>query len=129
MKLVRAGLVGCAHDCSKGGIAVALSEMAVHGKVGFDVNLDQLPGSCSRPDNLMFSESNSRYIIGTARPAELHRVLSGIDRISFAEIGTATGQRQKQRARFSYKGKTLVSAQVANIESNLNDSLAKIMKQ
>ncbi len=129
MKLVRAGLVGCAHDCSKGGIAVALSEMAVHGKVGFDVNLDQLPGSCSRPDNLMFSESNSRYIIGTARPAELHSVLSGMDRISFAEIGTATGQRQKQSAKFSYKGRTLVSVGIADIESNLNDSLAKIMKQ
>ena len=80
------GLVSCAHDCSKGGIAVALSEMAIAGSIGFRVQLDSVPTSCKQADELLFSETHSRYIIATKDPASVHETLSS-NAVPFAEIG------------------------------------------
>jgi phosphoribosylformylglycinamidine synthase len=86
--LIRAGLVSCAHDCSKGGLAVALAEMAQAGSIGFKVDLDKVPSSCSRPDDLLFSESHSRYLIGTKDPEKVSQALSSSG-VAFAEIGSS----------------------------------------
>jgi phosphoribosylformylglycinamidine synthase len=57
-------IVSC-HDCSEGGLAVALAEMAFAGGLGIEADLRGLPKSkdCSRVDTQLFSESNSRYIV------------------------------------------------------------------
>jgi phosphoribosylformylglycinamidine synthase len=57
-------IVSC-HDCSEGGLAVALAEMAFAGGLGIEADLRGLPKSkdCSRVDAQLFSESNSRYIV------------------------------------------------------------------
>ncbi len=59
------GLIVSCHDCSEGGLAVALAEMAFAGGAGIEANLAGLPKSrdCSRADTQIFSESNSRYIV------------------------------------------------------------------
>jgi phosphoribosylformylglycinamidine (FGAM) synthase-like enzyme len=86
LKLVRSGLAACAHDCSKGGLAVALAEMAIAGQTGFKVDLSAVPNSCKALDELMFSESHSRYVIGTKEPEEVRRILPS-EGVAFAEIG------------------------------------------
>jgi phosphoribosylformylglycinamidine synthase len=86
LKLIRSGLVSCAHDCSKGGLAVALAEMGVAGKTGFSVNLDSVPNSCTRIDDLLFSESHSRYLVGTDKPEQVAKLLAA-EGVSFAKIG------------------------------------------
>jgi phosphoribosylformylglycinamidine synthase len=57
-------LVSC-HDCSEGGLAVALAEMAFAGGLGIEAGLRGLPRSkdCTRTDSQLFSESNCRYIV------------------------------------------------------------------
>jgi phosphoribosylformylglycinamidine synthase subunit PurL len=87
LELIKSGLVTCVQDCSKGGLAIALSKMAMHSVGGLKVNLDLIPSSCSRIDTLLFSESNSRYIIGTDDPEALRKVLKGMSIPFFAEIG------------------------------------------
>ena len=72
---IREGLVDAAHDCSKGGIAVALATMAIKGGLGADVDLRRVPSSgVRRLDELMFSESHARFLIsappGAAREIE-----------------------------------------------------------
>jgi phosphoribosylformylglycinamidine synthase len=59
------GLVVSCHDCSEGGLAVALAEMAFAGGLGIEADLRGLAKSadCSRTDMQLFSESNSRYIV------------------------------------------------------------------
>ncbi|MFA7485294.1 MAG: AIR synthase-related protein, partial [Phycisphaerae bacterium] len=59
------GLLASCHDCSEGGLAVALAEMAFAGGLGIEADLRALPKSnnCSRTDSQLFSESNSRYIV------------------------------------------------------------------
>jgi phosphoribosylformylglycinamidine synthase II len=86
LNLIRAGLVSSTHDCSKGGIAVALAEMAVAGSIGFKVDLDAVPNSCNRIDELLFSETHSRYVIATKDSDSVHKVLSAAG-VPFARIG------------------------------------------
>jgi len=59
------GLIVSCHDCSEGGLAVALAEMAFAGGLGIEADLRGLPKSkdCLRADAQLFSESNSRYIV------------------------------------------------------------------
>jgi phosphoribosylformylglycinamidine synthase len=69
---IQRGLVRSAHDCSEGGIAVALTEMAFAGMLGATADLapvgafgdetDLSPGPM-RSDHKLFSESNSRWIL------------------------------------------------------------------
>ena len=86
--LIKGGLLACAHDCSKGGLAVALAEMAIAGSTGFKVDLGAVPNSCIRADDLLFSESHSRYIIGTKEPEKVSMALSSAE-VTFAQIGSA----------------------------------------
>ncbi|MBN1527301.1 MAG: phosphoribosylformylglycinamidine synthase, partial [Candidatus Omnitrophica bacterium] len=64
---IRKGLVASCHDCSDGGMSVALAEMAFAGGLGMKIE----PGAFKPPegqkpldtDVLLFSESNSRFIV------------------------------------------------------------------
>ena len=86
LNLIKTDLARCVHDCSKGGIAVALAEMAIAGSIGFKVQLDSIPNSCKHIDELLFSETQSRYIIATKDPETVYKVLS-TEGVRFAEIG------------------------------------------
>lgn len=59
------GLVASCHDCSEGGLAVTLAEMAFAGGFGIQADLRGLPHSedAARTDIQLFSESNSRYVL------------------------------------------------------------------
>jgi phosphoribosylformylglycinamidine synthase len=61
------GLVASCHDCSDGGLAVTLAEMAFAGGLGMDIALDAatMPaGQAALPsDRLLFSESNTRFAV------------------------------------------------------------------
>jgi phosphoribosylformylglycinamidine synthase II len=111
MKLIRNGLVDCAHDCSKGGLAVALAEMAVAGRTGFKVDMDKVPSTCKRSDELLFSESHSRYLIGTTKPAEVERLLKS-EGVKFAQIGRSG----RGKAEFVQGKKVKVSIELAKLD-------------
>ncbi len=58
------GLVCACHDCSEGGIGVAVAEMAFAGGLGAEIELKKVPlaDNIARDDYILFSESNSRFI-------------------------------------------------------------------
>ncbi|MEI8176355.1 MAG: phosphoribosylformylglycinamidine synthase subunit PurL [Candidatus Omnitrophota bacterium] len=74
---IGAGLVRACHDCSEGGIGVAVAEMAFAGGLGVDIRLDKVPfrdrtadkrsagdkHSARRNDTVLFSESHTRFIV------------------------------------------------------------------
>lgn len=61
---LKQGLVRSCHDCSDGGMAVALAEMAFAGEVGLTVDLNELPAVGDlREDVLLFSETASRLLV------------------------------------------------------------------
>jgi phosphoribosylformylglycinamidine synthase len=112
--LIDKDVVSSAHDPSKGGVAVALSEMAILGGVGFKISIDKIPNSCSRIDNLLFSESHSRYIIGTHQPKKAEKILSGIGGLIYSRIGEV----YDQNVSFSMNRKILIDSDVPTLAAN-----------
>jgi phosphoribosylformylglycinamidine synthase len=61
---IDAGYVKACHDISEGGLAVAISEMALSGRIGAEIYLRKVPREkIPREDYLLFSESNSRFLL------------------------------------------------------------------
>ena len=120
LKLINHNLVNCVHDCSKGGIAIALSEMAINSDVGIKANIDLIPNSCSRIDNVLFSESNSRYIVATSDAAKLNRELKKMHGVIFAHIGESI--KDKSFELINGKNEKLVNARI----SRLSESYGKL---
>jgi phosphoribosylformylglycinamidine synthase len=106
--------VSSAHDPSKGGVAVALSEMAILGGVGFKISMDKIPNSCSSIDNLLFSESHSRYIIGTHEPKKVEKIMSGIGGLVYSQIGEVCDQ----NVAFNINGKILIDTDIQTLAAN-----------
>ncbi|MDI6640192.1 MAG: phosphoribosylformylglycinamidine synthase subunit PurL [Methanocellales archaeon] len=64
LQMIKEGLINSAHDCSEGGLAVALAECCISHpttKFGATINLDSLPSV--RTDALLFGESQSRVVV------------------------------------------------------------------
>jgi phosphoribosylformylglycinamidine synthase len=61
--------------------------MAIAGSTGFKVDLDAVPNFCNRTDDLLFSESHSRYIVGTKEPDKVGSALSSAG-VTFAQVGS-----------------------------------------
>lgn len=85
------GLVRSCHDCSEGGLAVSLAEMAFAGGLGLDADLQDLPCSqdCTRADQKLFSESNSRYVVEVL-PDKASALVQCMQGVPCALIGTVT---------------------------------------
>ncbi|MBH0198566.1 MAG: phosphoribosylformylglycinamidine synthase subunit PurL [Nitrospira sp.] len=94
LALIRGGLVQSAHDCSDGGLAVALAESAMSGPdrpLGAVVTLAQ---GRFRKDAVLFGESQSRVVL-SAKPAHRQAILDCARRagVPVAVIGSVTGNR------------------------------------
>lgn len=86
---VQEGLVRSMHDCSEGGLGVALAEMAFSGGLGLTVRLSQVPfaGKVKRNATILFSESNTRFVVEVAlkNQKRFEGLLKGMP---FSVIGT-----------------------------------------
>jgi phosphoribosylformylglycinamidine (FGAM) synthase-like enzyme len=62
---IDSGYVRSCHDLSEGGLAVASAEMAFSSGYGLELNLRNVPRTkeLSRNDHVLFSESNSRFLV------------------------------------------------------------------
>ena len=88
---IREGLVASCHDCSDGGLGVALAESAFAGGLGMDIELAKIPAEdISRDDELLFSESQSRFI-ATVRPDCRNAFETILGDSVFALIGKVAG--------------------------------------
>jgi len=86
-KVVDSGLIASCHDCSDGGMGVALAECSFAGGLGMEIDLRAVPtGGIVRNDTLFYSESASRFIVtvSTHLKGEFEKVMKGN---TIAEIG------------------------------------------
>lgn len=86
LDLIENGLIDFVHDCSKGGIGTALAELAISGNIGINIDLKKIPNRCRRDDFLLFSETHSRFIIGSSNPDKIKRFMRN-RKCTFSEIG------------------------------------------
>jgi len=96
--LIHQGLVKSAHDCSEGGLAVALAESCFNptGLYGADVDLGTYD---LRTDQILFNESQSRIVISIA-PEKVEKTMSILSErgVPFQQLGKVTGDELRVRA-------------------------------
>jgi phosphoribosylformylglycinamidine synthase len=107
---VQRGMLASAHDCSEGGIAVALAECCIAGDIGAVVALDD----GLSPVSSLFSETQSRILVSLAED----RVAPFLDLLADAElpysvIGEVGGTTLEIEGKIS-----LSLEEIANIYSN-----------
>jgi len=87
--LIRSGKVTTVHDCSDGGLAVAVAEMAMAGDIG--VSFDTLPADIPA-HAFLFGEDQARYVIAadavTIDAVEAEAKTAGVP---FRKLGVAGG--------------------------------------
>ena len=89
---IKKKLLKSAHDCSKGGLAVAVSELCMINQIGCKVSLEKIPGEKLDVDRLLFSESHSRYLLTVEKKnlKKLEEILKK-NKTSFKQIGQFSG--------------------------------------
>jgi len=95
--LIRAGVVQSAHDCSEGGLAVALAECCFNPKQRFGANVDlencsggpDAGGTPASTEEILFNESQSRVVISVA-PENVNKTISIL---SALRTGSSGGER------------------------------------
>jgi phosphoribosylformylglycinamidine synthase len=96
--LITSGLVKSAHDCSEGGLAVAIAESCISQQTARETprligaTIDFTEVHSSRLDALLFGETQSRIVI-SIRPGDLQTVMTQCqkDKIPVREIGRVGG--------------------------------------
>jgi phosphoribosylformylglycinamidine synthase subunit PurSL len=84
---IDAGLVASCHDCSDGGLGVALAETAFAGDLGMDVDLLRVPAErLNRDAQVLFSESASRFV-ATVAPEDEKAFRQAMEGIACESVG------------------------------------------
>ena len=114
---IDAGLVAACHDCSQGGLGVALAEMSFAGGLGMKVDLKKVPVSndVKRNDTLLFSESNSRFVVEARKGKEkdFEKILRDEDAV-FAKIGSV--EKGKVFVVTGLNGKKVVQSSIEDLK-------------
>jgi phosphoribosylformylglycinamidine synthase len=94
------GNITAVHDCSSGGLGVAVSEMAISGDIGAMLDLSKVPTEGDlNVSKILFSESHGRYLI-TVKQESIDDVLSKIT-VPSAVIGKVGGNSLVIKDQFS----------------------------
>jgi phosphoribosylformylglycinamidine synthase subunit PurL len=126
--LISSGVVKRVHDCSKGGIAIALAELAINGNTGFDIDISLAANTCNRIDSLMFSESNSRYVVATDRPKELIEILrDSKSQVHYRKIGDAADSSSNDIVQYRIGHQILVNLELERLKHAYNSSLESML--
>jgi phosphoribosylformylglycinamidine synthase len=125
LKMIQTGLVESAHDCSDGGLAVALAESCFSSyrrdAIGCEVNIE---GSLS-PAALLFSETPSRIVL-SAVEGNVNQILQ-IARehdVAAAVIGRTTGERLV----INLNDECVISRSVNEVESAWRGVLPRLLE-
>ena len=94
LKVIQSQLLKSVHDCSKGGLAVAISELCMMNQIGCKISLENVPGEKLDVDRILFSESHSRYllILDKKNLKKLEIILKK-NKVSFKLIGKFMGDK------------------------------------
>ncbi len=124
LELIKKGWIKVAHDCSKGGLACAVSELCMQTRIGCNISLEKIPSNKLSEDRLLFSESHSRYLLVLERK-NLKQIQSFLERktISFNVIGKFVGD----QIIFQKNSKTVIKLSVDKAQKSWMNSLGELV--
>jgi phosphoribosylformylglycinamidine synthase len=122
IELIEHGLVDSAHDCSDGGVAVALAEKAFPKRVGARVNLATggLPAEFA-----LFGEDASRIVMSCV-PENVSRIKEMAEKHGAA--AEVIGETVPDRLEISLDGKVVISAAVSELSEAYESALESALK-
>ncbi|MBI3654783.1 MAG: phosphoribosylformylglycinamidine synthase subunit PurL [Acidobacteria bacterium] len=114
LQIIQAGLVESAHDCSDGGLAVALAECAFSSykreAIGCEVNLE---GELSQAA-LLFAETPARIIVSAAKE-NLEKIFEIAREQNIA--ATVIGRTGGENIKIAVKGEVIINRPTTEVES------------
>jgi len=116
VKAIDLGYVEACHDLSEGGLAVAISEMVFTGDHGIDLYLKNVtrPKSMQRNDFILFSESNSRFLVEVKE--KLRRDFEDLmEDVAFSVVGRL--KREKRLLVHGIDDQTVVDVSLAELRN------------
>ncbi|MEN3332867.1 MAG: phosphoribosylformylglycinamidine synthase subunit PurL [Blastocatellia bacterium] len=125
LKMIQAGLIESAHDCSDGGLSVALAECAFSSyrkpAVGCAINLE---GKLSQAA-LLFAETPSRIVL-SAPAANVEAILemAGEHKVAATLIGRTGGERLVM----AVNGESIIDRPVAEVEAAWRSPLPQMLE-
>jgi len=126
LSLIKNKLVKSVHDCSKGGLSIALSELSIFGNIGCTIDIEKIP--CEEnlsSEKILFSESHSRYllVIDKKNIKEVNHILSK-KKITFAVLGKFSGD----QINIKHKSKNLVKFRIELAQKRYFNGLEDLLK-
>jgi len=116
------GLVRSCHTPALGGLAVALARKALAGGCGLEADLAAVPGSAGEDTAVLYSESNSRFLV-TVAPAGARDFEQAMEGSACARIGVVTsGSRLVVRGR---GGQVILRANVEALRRRWKERLGE----
>jgi len=126
LSLIKNKLVKSVHDCSKGGLSIALSELSIFGNIGCTIDIEKIP--CEEnlsSEKILFSESHSRYllVIDKKNIEEVNHILSK-KKITFAVLGKFSGD----QINIKHESKNLVKFRIDLAQKRYFNGLEGLLK-
>jgi phosphoribosylformylglycinamidine synthase len=122
VEMSQAGLLASAHDCSEGGLAVALAESTFAKGIGINVTLTSggLP-----PEFVLFGEDASRVVISCDRSN-----LIGIEQIAvkYGLLARLVGATIAERVEITLDGQPVISAGVEELRGAFEGALESALR-
>jgi phosphoribosylformylglycinamidine synthase II len=125
LEAVREGLAASAHDCSDGGLAVALAESCIFGNIGARIAFGD-HASDVRLDARLFGESPSRIILSVGREnADRVKDMASRAKVPIAVLGEVGGDQLVIEA----DGGRQIATKVAEMEKIWREAIPLLMQQ
>ncbi len=123
LETIRQGLVKSAHDCSEGGLAIAIAESAVSGPVtlGAEISLE----SSIRKDALLFGESQSRIIL-SAKKKHIEKIIGIAEKKDVP--ATIIGKVINNRLKVNINSKSVIELNCGKIKKAWKDTIKAYME-
>ena len=124
LKAIENQFVKSVHDCSKGGLAVAVSELCMTNQIGCNISLEKIPGEKLDADRILFSESHSRYLVALEKKnlKKLEKLLKK-NNVSFQFIGQFGGD----KIQFIDREKPIIDLRVDKAQKTWLNSLKDLV--
>jgi phosphoribosylformylglycinamidine synthase subunit PurL len=124
LEAINSGLIRSAHDCSDGGLAVAIAEACIAKRgveTGAKVDLTGAASISSR--GMFFGESQARYVISSSQPDEVEAIMKKHG-VPIRRIGLVTDAEQGLTIQF---GDRVIDIDVQAASSAWHDAIPAIM--
>ncbi|KJU81556.1 phosphoribosylformylglycinamidine synthase II [Candidatus Magnetobacterium bavaricum] len=128
-RLNQGGFLLSAHDCSDGGISVALAESAISGAIGADVDLSvirQNGGKPLRGDIQLFGETACSAVV-SAYPNQVIQIAKQTKDAGL--YSTVIGKTGGDHLRLRLNDLTLVSISLSELTTTYNNALQRALEQ